>query len=198
MARAGRLWSDIFSLWIARTNRELASQLVHVRCICFVCFALFCFVLFYFVLFCFVFPLFAPFMLVSWGGCDKIHLVVIARIKTLRSHEEGVYILVNSLTLETSIRWFSGNVRACAFPRLVYVRICLILTVSSACSCALNFTAYSLGLLLVTAARVTIVPFSEHLTSLHCFSFFLSFFFFGMCSFPSFRRLLFRNGCSIL
>ena len=105
-------------------------------------------------------------MLVSWGGCDKIYVVVIARIKLFGLMRGGVYILVNSLTLGTSIRWFSGNLRACAFPGLVHVlkswSICLL--VSPACSCTLNFTAYSLGLLLVTAALVTIVPFSQHFT----------------------------------
>ena len=107
-------------------------------------------------------------MLVSRGGCDKIYLVVIARIKLFGLMRGGVYILVNFLTFETSTRWFSGNFRACAFPGLVYVQnswsICLLVL---ARSCTLDFTAYSLGLLLVTAALVTNVVFSEHFTLLN-------------------------------
>ena len=55
------------------------QQQQQVRCICF------CVVLF---LFCFCLFLF---MLVSWGGCDKISLVVIARIK-LFGLMRGAYI----------------------------------------------------------------------------------------------------------
>ena len=75
-------------------------------------------------LFVFVFPfvcLFVSFMLASWGGCDKIYLVVIARIKLFGLMRGGVFILVNSLTFGAPIRWFSGNFRACAFPGLVHV-----------------------------------------------------------------------------
>ena len=75
----------------------------------------------YFCLFLFPLCLFVSLMLVSWGGCDKIYLVVIARIKLLGLMRGGVYILVNSLIFGTSIRWFSGNFRTCAFPGLVHV-----------------------------------------------------------------------------
>ena len=60
-------------------DRELALQLVQVRCICFCVF-----------LFLFLFCWFL-FMLVSWGDCDKISLVVIARIK-LCGLMRGAYI----------------------------------------------------------------------------------------------------------
>ena len=128
-------------------------------------------------MFCFCVPfLFVSFMLVAWGGCDKIYLVVIARIKLFGLMRGGVYILVNFLTLGAFVLWFlsfgfSGNLRACAFPEHVRVSkswsICWL--VSPACSCTLNFTAYSLGLPLVTASLVTVVPFSEHFTVLDHF-----------------------------
>ena len=67
--------------WIrsGSVNVRKQQQQQQVRCICF------CVVLF---LFCFCLFLF---MLVSWGGCDKISLVVIARIK-LFGLMRGAYI----------------------------------------------------------------------------------------------------------
>ena len=81
--------------------------------------------------------------------------------QTLRSHVGSVYSLVNPLLLE---HLYDDSRIAFVLVQEQYLLVSFFGMALRAC-----FKAYYVGLLLVTAARVTIVPFSEHFTSLNYF-----------------------------
>ena len=106
-------------------------------------------------------------MLASWGDCDKIHLVVIARIKLFVLMRGGVHILVNSLTFETSLRWFLRWLSCLFIPLNMYsfeIFGHLFVSFSGMLPARQTLRHILLGLPLVTAALATVVPFSEHFT----------------------------------